>query len=326
MLLIATDEAGYGPRLGPLVIVATVWRLPSAADDRLSCFEALCRTVEWPGLPAVTVADSKTVFKPSVQCAGGLDLLEAATTAAVHWAVPQNPPRSLDHLLRLTSDGDLPALLRQPWFAAPALADPFPVGSALVMETDRSAASIVRCWSADGLGLLSISARVIDAASFNRLCDKGLNKAQLLSEATTALVAAALARYPGDDAQVFSDRHGGRAYYGGLLQHVLPDALLTVEQETTCESRYRLVDPHRHIGWRFTVKGDAFSPVSLSSMIAKYLRERCMHAFNRYWQRHHPAPLKPTAGYPLDADRFLRDIAPTIRRQRIATECLVRCR
>ena len=31
MLLIATDEAGYGPKLGPLVIVATAWSIPG--DD-----------------------------------------------------------------------------------------------------------------------------------------------------------------------------------------------------------------------------------------------------------------------------------------------------
>ncbi len=41
MLLIATDEAGYGPKLGPLVIVATAWHVPcefSTAEELAKLF------------------------------------------------------------------------------------------------------------------------------------------------------------------------------------------------------------------------------------------------------------------------------------------------
>ena len=31
-LLIGTDEAGYGPNLGPLVVAATIWRTSEGAD------------------------------------------------------------------------------------------------------------------------------------------------------------------------------------------------------------------------------------------------------------------------------------------------------
>ena len=43
-------------------------------------------------------------------------------------------------------------------------------------------------------------------------------------------------------------------------------------------------------------------------MTAKYLRELSMRAFNAYWASHVPN-LKPTAGYPVDARRFKREIA-----------------
>jgi ribonuclease HII len=60
----------------------------------------------------------------------------------------------------------------------------------------------------------------------------------------------------------------------------------------------------------FRVKADATSlPVALASMLAKFLREACMDCFNAWWRQRLPA-LRPTAGYPQDAVRFLADLAP----------------
>ena len=36
MLVIATDEAGYGPKLGPLVIAGTVWRFEEDSNKRMN--------------------------------------------------------------------------------------------------------------------------------------------------------------------------------------------------------------------------------------------------------------------------------------------------
>jgi hypothetical protein len=43
-------------------------------------------------------------------------------------------------------------------------------------------------------------------------------------------------------------------------------------------------------------------------MTSKYLRELAMRAFNHFWLREVPG-IKPTAGYPVDAQRFRRAIA-----------------
>jgi hypothetical protein len=58
-------------------------------------------------------------------------------------------------------------------------------------------------------------------------------------------------------------------------------------------------------------------------MVAKYLRELSMHAFNAYWQSHVPH-LKPTAGYPGDAKRFKLDIAVKQRELAISDDILWR--
>jgi ribonuclease HII len=53
--------------------------------------------------------------------------------------------------------------------------------------------------------------------------------------------------------------------------------------------------------------------VALASMVSKYTREVMMREFNRFWQQHIP-DLKPTAGYPADAARFLDTIRPVLAR------------
>jgi hypothetical protein len=64
-------------------------------------------------------------------------------------------------------------------------------------------------------------------------------------------------------------------------------------------------------------------PVALGSMLSKYLRELHMILFNRYWCERRP-DLKPTAGYSVDARRFLEDIAPLRRELGIEDQLLIR--
>jgi hypothetical protein len=46
---------------------------------------------------------------------------------------------------------------------------------------------------------------------------------------------------------------------------------------------------------------------ALASMLAKYLREIAMGLFNAWWAARIPA-IKPTAGYPQDASRFISEV------------------
>ena len=63
--------------------------------------------------------------------------------------------------------------------------------------------------------------------------------------------------------------------------------------------------------------------MALASMTSKYLRERLMGEFNQFWRQHVP-DVKPTAGYPGDATRFLKDITPAAERLGISTAALWR--
>ncbi|MFG0254396.1 MAG: hypothetical protein ACF787_04765, partial [Rhodopirellula sp. JB053] len=75
MWLIAIDEAGYGPKLGPLVVAASAWRCSQEGEraDSSRCETSVdqmtpdpCRVLGEPvrvGRTSVRVDDSKQVFR-----------------------------------------------------------------------------------------------------------------------------------------------------------------------------------------------------------------------------------------------------------------------
>jgi len=315
MLLIATDEAGYGPKLGPLIITGTAWEVQGHPDrDSLEQRFAPLRVPQMCGDLSMMVDDSKAVYKPT----GGLANLHAVMSASLHWC--QRSEGSLLELLPWLVGRDLNAITTTPWLELQELDQPW-LEPKLTQECLQN-------WQSTGLRLVGFASRVITAKTFNQFCSEGANKADLLSESTLNLVHSLLQQYQGasDTVDVYCDRHGGRRYYAGVLQHVFPDQLTQVVSETKQESAYRLVGGNCQMSVRFTVKGDSFTPVALASMQAKYLRERLMQALNLYFANRYQGDLKPTAGYPVDADRFLASIRPIIERDKIPIEYLVRSR
>ncbi len=325
ILLVATDEAGYGPKLGPLVIVGTAWQVPEYPNDQVTdqpvnhptlvdLFAPLRRPAVCGNLEVI-VDDSKTIFKQSK----GIDSLHAVVSAAAHWCGVRD--NNFFNWFSIIARQDLASVQQMLWSR---------------LETDRklldrSDTEWMRSqWSSTGVRLCEIRTRIITAKEFNACCRLGANKADLLSQSTLDVVRQLIDTSDSDRSRVtvFCDRHGGRRYYAGVLQHVFPDAQLQVVAETKQQSRYRLNAGTRTIEIAFTVKGDSFTPVALSSMIAKYLRERMMESLNAYFAQLHTGntPLKPTAGYPVDADRFLQDIQPIIQANKINPSDLIRSR
>ncbi|OYP35194.1 hypothetical protein [Rhodopirellula sp. MGV] len=332
MILIATDEAGYGPKLGPLVVAASVWQIDDAilADHSRETLQSVFKAYRDPVSvlsSRVIVNDSKAVFQPK-------------KGKAIHsTARPVVPPyhvlqwvtkagwlayRGNEATLRLTRDlagDDHEDLVATPWlnqFASEQI-------------DCNDAAPVVEHWRCQGLRLLNVKARVICASRFNALCDAGLNKSDILGELTLGLVREQLELgFAGDKeaVEVFCDRHGGRRYYAAPLSVGFDDTLVQVISESKVESRYQVPFNKHSFGIRFTVKGDTFTPVAFSSMVAKYLREKAMESFNAYFQSIQVGSesLRPTAGYPVDADRFLEEIAATIKREAIPLRSLTRSR
>lgn len=300
--LVGTDEAGYAPNLGPLVISATVWSVPgdpSGVDLYRLLNKAVARSpATRKGPPRrVVLADSKVVYKPP----GGIGELELGVLAALGLAGVR--PATWRDCWRLLDPASVPTIDALPWHASFQRDLPLAADRG---HLDRLGTKLGR--EADGVGirLLSVRSRAIFPDDWNRLTDEH-NKSTALSLLTLELLSQVLAGLDEQPVAVVCDKHGGRNFYQPLLQrHV--EHVVEVYGEGRQASVYRWGPVNRRTEVMFCVNAERYLPCALASMASKYLRELSMLAFNDYWRAHLP-DLRPTAGYPLDARRFKSDIA-----------------
>lgn len=318
MYLIGTDEAGYGPNLGPLVVSATLWRIPDELA-KADLYEVLaeyvvadCVAAADPRLP---IADSKQLYRSGDSWLQ----LELGLLAALE--VLRSPCWQWSDIWRVLATSHEVALAAEPWHREVAFKVPFYADRAAIEER---AAGFAAGLALKKVELLAVVSRPVFAAEFNAQCALLGNKSSVLSHATLGLVAELLASHSIDEPLVVHcDKHGGRNYYAALLQHFFPDDLIVVQSEGRAVSSYCAGSGAKSKEFRFVAKGEEFLPAALASMACKYLRELSMHAFNRYWQQHLPG-LKATAGYPEDAKRFHREIAATQKTLGITDDVLWR--
>lgn len=317
--LIGADEAGYGPNLGPLVISASLWRVPHGINHS-QLYELLGHVISCESAGRakgkIPIADSKRLYQPG----GGLADLEFAVLASLlHLG---RAATSWREIWRCLDPDSLADLADQPWHEEFDRALPH---HAPIDELARLASTYSTGLANAGVKLLDLRSAIVFPRRFNQLVLKHGNKAAALSVTTLSLVAA-LAEPLGDEPiYILCDKHGGRNFYCALLQHVFPVFLAEVVRESRSESIYRWGPPNRRVEISFVAKGERFLPSALASMTCKYLRELSMLPFNEYWQRQVPG-IKPTAGYPEDAARFKREIGAAQKRLGIDDELLWRCR
>jgi hypothetical protein len=317
-LIIGTDEAGYGPNLGPLVITATAWTIP----HDLRCDEL------WGRLSRVLtnnpdrddsrlyIADSKQVYSP----ASGLLDLETGVLSCL--ATLGNLPGTDVELGCLLAGDDYPEMQSQQPDAQishseiPVAAD----GDELSLFTQQ----LLQEFSATGIRLAAVRSRIVFPSEFNNMVSESGSKGVVLSGCTLSLVRDLCRRFGvgeqseiGDNpsstddssaavegVSVFCDKHGGRNRYDEVISEIFGDQFVFRQEESTSSSRYRM----GNIQFCFRTKAEELLPVALASMVSKYLREVLMIRFNEFWRQHVPG-LKPTKGYPLDAKRFREQIA-----------------
>ncbi|MGQ9563706.1 MAG: hypothetical protein ACUVTH_09255 [Thermogutta sp.] len=313
MTHVGTDEAGYGPTLGPLVITATVWRGPgdSCPDQWYEALAPLvtshCRTrvskrltngVAYPQeCDPVIITDSKKIYQSG---RGFRDLERSALSLfGVVNRVPENW-RDLIGYLDPNVHSDLAVI---PWFADfnPVL----PVGTTPAL-IENGVACLRQAFRKADLACIGIRSQFVTAMRFNRELERFTSKGELLSNLTLRLVADILLSQK--KAVLWADKHGGRDHYARVLYQALGTQLIQIEHESPERSAYRIGAAEKHLSAVFLTKAERLVPVAAASIISKYVRELAMLAFNRFWQQHKP-DLAPTAGYPADARRFLAEIA-----------------
>ena len=303
-LLIGTDEAGYGPNLGPLTVTATAWEIPEGVEPA-SLWEEFSKVVTnapTRGDQRLFVADSKQVYSSG----DGLEDLEVAVLAFLRTL--DCPVSTIDELCQGISGANFTTLYQEEaWNSTPGKSLPCDASEDHILEWQQTLADVML---QKQIRLLGIRSRIMFPKEFNQRVAESDSKGVVLSNATMELVRELVDQFTDDDASVFvvCDKHGGRNRYDELIASHFDDQFVFRMEEGRDRSRYRM----GRIEFCFRTRAEELLPVALSSMVSKYLREVLMHQFNEFWATHVPG-LKPTQGYPVDAKRFRDDIAEAIR-------------
>ena len=324
--LIGTDEAGYGPNLGPLVVSASVWGVSDDVDHG-NLYEQLSEVIvqrtanRWGR--QVAMADSKLLYSPGKRrrdSGNGLRNLELGLLAAM--GAVGLEPCSWRELWRWLAPGSVEAMRVIPWLADYETHLPI---DCRAEQCAAAADALLAGLNDAGVRLVGVRSRAVFVEEFNSLIDRYGSKGTALSLQTFGLIGDMIESLPSGPISILCDKHGGRNRYGPLLAKQFPGATIEVRGEGREASRYRLVCDRPDICANvcFRTKAESCLPVALASMASKYLRELAMRAFNEFWLRRVP-DLRPTAGYPQDAKRFRADVADEQRRLHIDDRILWR--
>ena len=208
----------------------------------------------------------------------------------------------------------------EPWYESTT---PLPVAND-PNQLRVSTARLSHTFESAGVRCEAMKCAVIDAAEFNRQISQMHNKASVNICCIMRFINGLWKRWPNEDLRIVVDRQGGRTRYLEILQLSFEDAKIRILGESESESRYQLSNGNRSMKLSFLREAESqHLPVALASMIAKYVRELRMLRLNRFFQEQMPT-LAPTAGYVLDARRYLAEIEPVIDRLGLNRAELVR--
>ena len=307
--IVGIDEAGYGPNLGPLVQAAVAFLLPDSDPSGWDSLQPWIRCAAEPKDHRLCLDDSKKIYHG----VNRFRQLEEGVFTVLGWR-----PGSFGDLLQRILDPELQGLLSQEYW--------YQGSEQLPLQSNLPRRQRWPDWWQPGTAAVNL----VPALHFNQFVRKFGSKATVLSVGLIRLlqtIRKTLRRgIPGNCGRVivYGDKHGGRNYYAAMLQQAFPDGWVITERESAAESRYRLTGLEHD--WEIVLlpRADAtVISVAVASMLAKYLREVCMIQINRFWQHQIPG-LRPTAGYPVDARRFLTEIRPHLARLQIPEEAVWR--
>ncbi len=314
--IVGIDEAGYGPNLGPFVMTSVACRVPEAGADLWQVLRPAVRQGHEADDGRLIVADSKLVYSTQ----RGLQHLETTVLAALSSRLPAEPC-CLRHCVEALAPAAHTELTAEPWYTG---ISPLPVAGEAA-RLAPAAAALAQVSAAGQVTWGVVRSVVVCPARFNQLLDQWGSKGAVLGHALGELLASN--RAPGDPVEPVHfviDKHGGRNTYAAMLQDAWGEGMVVAHEEGLRRSTYSVLGVGREVHLTFQPRADAeHFCVALASMVSKYLRELLMLEFNRFWQTHVPG-LKPTAGYPGDADRFYQQIAAAAARLNLARERLWR--
>jgi len=317
-ILAGIDEAGFGPLLGPLVVSCSVLAVKPellGADLWQTFHRSVGKTRKHLG-GRLLIADSKKAYNRDE----GVGHLQRTVLAVLQCL--NKEPANLTELLTSLCPDCLPRLREYPWHQK------MPQCSLTGASADKKIAATVFAddLETQGAKLVQLRSCCLDVAYYNTMVGRVKNKAQVLFIAVTQLIQGILNEFSDDTIHILVDRQGGRAHYRENLLRSFSGMDLRIMDEGPQSSVYELRAGGRTVRLSFEVGADdLYLPVSLASMVSKYLRELLMDCMNEYFVGM-SASLKPTAGYWKDGQRFVEELRRHLPQLEIDNQRLVRCR
>lgn len=317
-VLVGIDEAGFGPILGPLVVSSSTFSLP-VGHLTSDLWQVLTRSIgnrrkRLGG--RLLIADSKKVYSRAI----GIKHLERTVMAAIKCLGVE--PVTLAGLIESLCPSCLERLGNYPWYKDTKTCRLSVNTDDVVIASKVFADDLVT----NGMELKQIKSYCLDVEYYNKMVAVVKNKASVLFTATSQLIQSAFENFAGDDLHIVIDRQGGRMHYRQNLQRMFPEMELRIIHESPAVSSYELRYNRGIMRLHFKVGADVqYLPVSLASMVSKYLRELLVGCINRYFAGFNPE-LKPTAGYWTDGLRFIEELKTSLPHVSINHNQLVRCR
>ncbi len=316
-LQVGIDEAGYGPRMGPLTIGATAWRVPVPfdADDMTKLLEPefLSKPIQSQSTH-VPIGDSKKIHRDKLAVEGlvlGAWFLCYAANRAV--------PADWDSQMAAFAFQDWNRISKVPWYVpltSPRQSHWIERLDGLISDYPAYFGAAITKLNSHAISLAGIRMRVIDEIEFNQQISRTGNKSTLLSECSLELAREMVREFskPGESIEIYCDKHGGRNRYQSLLTFTFDEAWFEIEMEGRECSRYSALWRDRSVRIQFKVDGDSIFPSASASILAKWTRESLMERFNGFWQANVQGGIASTAGYYVDALRFAEQIETTAMR------------
>lgn len=322
-IVCGVDEAGLGPLLGPLVMGWTALLVNQPGDCPWEQLPDLVSRDPKMDKQRLIVGDSKQVFSRNPRGRARLETTALVADALVRPG--QDPAGSAGEFLAGPLGPEPAVFERHPWYAS--------APERLPLWSDRGriqlrTAALERGLAERGWKLLDAGVRCVPAGELNECLARTATKAEASWTYTLAILRRMFAVAQTDQLHVHVDRLGGRMRYGSILAQGLPEATVSVLEESKARSRYQLAPRRSNAPGSMEVcfleKGDRHHFVTaLASCLAKYARELSMEGFNRHFAERQ-AGLAPTAGYTTDGRRWLSEAEDTLRREGVDRGCLVR--
>lgn len=297
------DEAGLGPVLGPLCYGLVSFVLP---DAEITTWRSQLKQIIKEN--ELFLDDSKKIF----QGADRSERLEKAVTDVFGFYYSEKERLQVKNLYLNTALNK-----KGNWNFYPVyknvLSEFFPpkVVAYLADKPDwRVKLGVTSCFEGE----------------MNEVFDKGLNKSEMALLKVGALIESVLSVHPHERNLEFSiDKQGGRQFYGNFIADLFPFEPIETICETPDVSEYYLEKGKQKLKFGFYKKGDAlYEEISMASLLAKWLRETYMNAFNSFWLKQHK--IAPTAGYPEDGKRFINEMMPYFEKGIMEIDLIIRKR